>query len=114
VTFPTPFTVGWHTFSEAGEDRNGNPVHTWTPALDASGTSVAVMGWAPTQTGEPQQDHSLELWDLLVPAGVVSHPGDVVDLPNVGQYEVIGVLQDYSQGPFGYRPGGVVQLRRYQ
>jgi hypothetical protein len=112
--FPTPFTVGWHTFSEAGADRNGNPVKSWTPALGVAGTTVAVMGWAPTHTDEPQQDHTLDLWDLLVPPEVASNPGDVVDLPGAGQFEVVGELQDFTKGPFGFTPGGVVKLRRYQ
>ena len=114
MTFPTPHTVGWHTIAEGATDRNGNPVKSWTPALDVAGTSVAVMGWAPTQTVEPQQDHSEDLWDLLVPSGTVSNPGDVVDVSGVGQLEVVGVLQDYTKGPFGFAAGGVLKLRRYR
>lgn len=111
--FPVPWTVGWHTYSEDGEDRNGNPIKEWTPSLDSAGTVVAVMGWAPTQTSEPEQDHTLDLLDLFVTSGTVSHPGDVVDLPE-GQFEVVGGLQDYTKGPFGFAPGGVVKLRRFQ
>ena len=112
--FPTLFTVGWHTFSSSGSDRNGNPIQTWTPALGSAGTAVAVHGWAPTQVDEPQQDHSLDLIDLFLPVGAVSAPGDVVDLPQ-GQFEVVGHPLDWSRGPFQPGWGGVVvKLRRYQ
>jgi len=31
-------------------------------------------------------------------------PHDVIDLPNLGQFEVVGHPEDYTHGPFGYVP----------
>lgn len=31
-------------------------------------------------------------------------PHDLIDLPGLGQFEVIGVPEDYTHGPFGYLP----------
>ncbi|MCB1282348.1 MAG: hypothetical protein KDB18_12580 [Salinibacterium sp.] len=113
MTFPALWTVGWHTATAGANDRNGSPTRTYSPELDAEGTAVKVIGWGPTQTSEPAQDHALDLIDLLVPPGVTSAPGDAVDLPD-GQYEVVGHLEDFTKGPFGFVPGGVVKLRRFQ
>lgn len=112
MTFPTPFTVGWHAASSGpDEDANGDPVITHTPALDVAGTEVRVMGWAPTASTELQigrVDHDI---DLYVPPSVAAGSGDVVDLPE-GQFEVVGSPLDWSKGPFGFTPGFVVQLKR--
>ena len=57
------------------------------------------------------------LWeiDLYVPRGVTSKPADVVDLPldgSIGQFEVVGEIEDFNHGPFGFQPGSVVRLKR--
>lgn len=31
-------------------------------------------------------------------------PHDVVDIPDLGQFEVIGLPEDYTHGPFGWQP----------
>lgn len=117
VTFPTPYTVGWHTHSEGTADAHNNPVSVYTPALNATGTQVAVMGWAPAGSPglsvEPNEARVIHDIDLLVPPGVTGGPKDVVDLPD-GQFEVVGWPDDWTKGPFGFQPGKVVKLKRTQ
>lgn len=113
MTYPTPYTVYWHTFSVGAVDARNNPTTVYTPALDETGSAVAVMGWAPTQTAEPNEVRVQADLDLFVPPTVSGGPGDVVDLPD-GAFEVVGWPEDWSNGPFGFRPGKVVKLKRTQ
>lgn len=123
MTFPTPYTVGWHTASK-GTDAHNNDTYTHTPSLvDGSGdpvdgTPVKVMGWAPASTTEPSINQVVYDIDLYCVAGTSSTPADVVDVPvdrSVGRFEVVGHGQDFTHGPFAPGFGGVVvQLRRIQ
>jgi hypothetical protein len=45
VTFPTPFTVGLHNYSQGTDDGYGNPLPVFTPPRDEPGTEYAVCGW---------------------------------------------------------------------
>lgn len=114
MTFPTPFTVGWHTFSEGAVNDRNTPVAVYTPDLESDGAVRAVMGWAPTQQSEPNEVRVVSGLDLLVPAGWVSGPRDVADVPGEGRFEQVGHPQDFSRGPFGFAPGKVVKLERVQ
>lgn len=114
MTFPLRYTVGIHTMSTTGLDAHRNPAKVYTPPLDQPGTPVKVYGWSTPFTTEPKlagHDRVIVDVELLVPPGFPSAPGSVIDLP-VGQFEVIGEIQDYTRGPFGWEPGGVVNLRR--
>lgn len=113
MTFPTPYTVGWHTHSEGAVDAHDNPVSVYAPALNLTGTQVAVMGWAPTQTTESNESRVQADIDLFVPPSVSGGPKDIVDLPE-GQFEVVGWPEDWTKGPFGFTPGKVVKLKRTQ
>lgn len=117
MTLPTPHTVGWHTASDGAEDAHGNPITAHTPALNVAGTSVSVIGWAPTRQVETSETRVESDYDLYVPPGVVARPRDVVDLPvdkSLGQFEVVAFDGDWNYGPFGYAPGSVVKLKRTQ
>ena len=112
MTFPTQYTVGWHTADLSGMDAEGNPATSWTTDLDEAGVSVAVMGWAPARAAEPEIGRVEHDIDLYVPTGTTVGAADVVDLPN-GQFEVVGEALDWSTGPFVPGFGGVVvQLKR--
>ncbi|MBF6330860.1 hypothetical protein [Nocardia transvalensis] len=47
---------------------------------------------------------------MYVPPGFVCKPFDRVRFAGT-LFDVVGYLQDYGQGPFGFNPGGVVNLR---
>lgn len=115
--FPTPWSVGVHTFSDGGTDAHGNPIVTYTPPLSEPGTPVPVYGWfVPSSTEPVLAGHDRVIVDvqLLVPPGFPAGPRDVVDVPGgpAGQFTVVGYPEDYTHGPFGWAPGAVVNLRK--
>ncbi len=115
MTFPTPQTVGHHAYSSSTLDDYNRQVESWTPPKDSPGVPREVYGWAAPSSTEPKlAGHNrvtVEV-ELLVPPDFVCGPHDVIDLPNSGQFEVIGYPEDYTHGPFGFQPGYVVNLRR--
>lgn len=111
MTYPTPYTVGWHTATTVQTGRGSTT--TYSPALTVAGTQVAVIGWAPTRQAETTETRVESDIDLFVPPGVSSSPGDVVDLSE-GQFEVVAYPEDWTKGPFGFTPGKVVKLKRTQ
>ena len=114
--FPTPHTVGWHSYTAGVEDDHGNPGEaTYSPGLDEPGTPTAVIFIAPGGSSEPnvvRVEHDLEIG--LPPDATVGAPQDVVDVPGVGRFDVVGYPDDYTLGPFGFTPGKIVKLRRVQ
>lgn len=121
MTFPTPYTVGWHHHSDGDDDGYGETADIYTPPLvDVHGTPVAgaptqVHGWAPPGArgnAEPDPERVIHDLDLFVPITVESSPKDIVDLP-VGRFEVVGWPLDYTHGPFSPGFGGlVVRLKK--
>lgn len=111
MSYPTRYTVGWHTATTAQTGRGTTT--TYAPLLTATGTQVKVIGWAPTRQAETTETRVESDIDLFVPPGVSSTAGDVVDLPS-GRFEVVAYPEDWSFGPFGFQPGAVVKLKRVQ
>ena len=106
---PTPFTVGVRAYVEGAEDPRGNPEDTWADAV-----AQPVYGWAPAGTSEPfDPGRDAVTWDLdlLVPPEFTVGRKDRIVVAGE-EFEVEGGLQDYNHGPFGFRPGAVVRLRR--
>lgn len=112
--FPTPHTVGHHAYSPGGADPFLEPP-SWTPARDQPGAQVAVHSWHVPTTTEPKlagHDRVIVDIELLAPISFQPGPHDLIDLPS-GQYEVIGVVQDYTTGPWRNPvAGGVINLRK--
>ena len=112
--YPTPWVVGWHTYTPGVEDSHGNiGESTYEPPLDEDGEPRRVIYIAPGGSSEPNEVRVEHDIDLGVPADFTAHPNDVVDLPE-GRFEVVGYPADYTRGPFGFQPGKVVELRRIQ
>lgn len=119
--FPTPFTVGWHTYTPPVEDANGGIVtdgfHT-PPLKDEDGNPVLgtprkVIYIAPGGSSEPNEVRVEHDIDLGVPPDFTATPQDVVDLDGE-RFDVVGYPDDYTRSPWGFRPGKVVKLRRTQ
>lgn len=110
--FPTPYSVSRVPWSSSGTDVHGNPV-------DVYGTPVAidVYGWStPSSSGanrEPVDDRVIVDMQLFVPPDTVVDHRDRFVLPT-GTFEVEGEIADYNHGPFGFRPGSVINLRRVE
>lgn len=109
-TFPTPYTVQVHTYQASALDPHGNLVDLW----DEDGTEVAVYGWAPpspdTETLGGREAITRGL-DLFVPPGVEVGPQDRITVDGV-RYDVVGHTEDFTHGPFGWRPGNRINLTR--
>lgn len=112
MTFiPTPHTVGVRTWSEGPPDSRGNPTDVWSAPVEAP-----VYGWAPAGTAEPfDVGRDAVTWDLdlyVPPEFTVDRKDRVVVLGD--EYTVEGRLESFDYGPFGFRPGGRVRLKRVE
>jgi hypothetical protein len=120
VTFPTPYTVGHHAASVTG-DRFRNPV-VYSPPRDEPGTPVAVIQIAAPQSAAGTRDGHQQLGydrtmvdiDLYVPPEFLPHKGDLIDIPGMGQFEVVGYPEDHNHGFHQWQPGNVIPLRRVE
>ena len=95
-------------FSGAAEDDYGNETPGWGAPVTryvygwAPAGSLEVNGWRHTVTAE---------LSVFAPPDfeVTSKDRMVVDGDT---FEVEGLVEDYNNGPFGFTPGVVVNLRR--
>ncbi|AHH22102.1 hypothetical protein NONO_c73460 [Nocardia nova SH22a] len=115
--FPTPHTIGLHVWSGTGEDDHGNEIDVYTPPLDEAGAAHAVIGWSVPSSEMPAvagHDRVVVDVELLVPPGFPAKARDVIDLPYgpAGQFAVVGEIRGTEGNPFGWAPGGVVNLER--
>lgn len=123
MSYPTPYTVGWHVRTNTGPDRYREPA-TYSPPKDQPGTPVPVIQWSAAKSDDSGSDGRQQLGyervvlsvDLFVPPGFTPKRGDLIDLPAgpVGQFEIVGAVEDYNHGFHGWHPGSVVNLRRVE
>lgn len=107
---PTPHTIGVRAFGAGTPtlDVHGNEVVSWgAPVI------YPVYAIAPRSSSEPVPGRSEVIVGLSVyaPHGVMIGPRDRVVIDGE-EYEVEGEIADYTKGPFGYKPGIVINLRR--
>lgn len=111
MTFPLAQTVQHAVYDGTQRDSRGNVIDSWATPVD-----VAVYGWYISTTHEPQiagHDRVLVDAQVLGPESWVPAPKDKVLLPGrPGEYQVIGETEDYNHGPFSWKPGNVVNLRK--
>lgn len=95
-------------YAGTGSDGYGNDVTTWgTPRPEW------VFGWAPGGSSEQtvrQQQLTIDL-ELYAPPSFTCDPRDRLVVGGV-EYAVEGGIDDFNHGPFNYRPGVRVNLRR--
>lgn len=107
--FPTPHTVTHARRTTSGENALGQPIATFTSA------DRAVYGWSPKITDSADNpalaDRTITEVSLLTPDGDWAD-GDLVTLPDGREFTVFGEPADSNAGPFGFRPGYRVTLRR--
>lgn len=106
--FPLLFTVGHRVFDASGEDAHGNPQVQWLAPVVKS-----VYGWGAPQSSEPKlagHDREIVEVELLVPPGFVASARDRMVLDGQ-EFEVIGSPEHFDHNPFGWNPGGVLDLK---
>ncbi|OZD23820.1 hypothetical protein CH253_08130 [Rhodococcus sp. 06-156-3C] len=94
---------------EAGYDGNGMPREGWADPRDQY-----VYGWQSTNSYEPKlagPNRVVVEVELLAPESFECGPKDRVWL-NGARFDVIGYPEDANEGPFGFRPGFLVNLKR--
>lgn len=92
------------------EDEYGNTVDAWA----TEPVQRRVYGWAPAGANEVNASRHTVTADLEVfaPSGFTVDTRDRMRI--LGQtYEVTSPVEDFDHGPFGYRPGVRVNLRRF-
>lgn len=107
--FPLRFTVGHRVWAGGVEDAWGNTVSGWADPVEKR-----VYGWGAPATSEPKvAGHNRDVveLELLVPPGFECSPHDRMVLDSL-EYEVIGGVEMFDHNPFGWNPGGIVNLRR--
>lgn len=116
MTFPTLFSVGLHRCTESIELDDYNQLTAiFTPPKDDPGTQVSVIGWSEPSSTEPAvagHDRVIVDLELLIPPDMQIGPYDLVDIPDLGQFQVIGQPEDLNHGPFLFTPGFRVNLRK--
>ena len=118
MNFPLLFTVGHSPYLGGVENDLGNTVPTWGPEVQ-----VKVYGWGAPTTMEPGPNNSVDgsasaarqMIDVVmyVPPGFTSSGLDRFTLDGF-LFEAFGNSQQYDHSPFGWNPGGVVNLRRVE
>lgn len=122
MTFPTPYTVGHHVRVATGTGDRFRETVTYNPPKDAPGVPVRVIQWGAAQSAaasqdgrqQPGYDRTIVDVELYVLPDFKPGTGDLIDLPETGQYEVVGHPQDYNHGFHGWQPGNVINLRRVE
>ena len=108
--FPTPWSVTVHPFSSGPElDAHNNPTEGF-----GDDRTEPVYGWAPAGTTEPLEvNRDSVTWDLdlMVSPTFAASARDEITANGV-RYQIVGVLEDFNHGPFGFTPGGRIALRK--
>lgn len=111
MSLPLAQTVLHEAYAPSEKDTRGNWRDAWAEPVE-----VAVYGWHVSSTHEPQiplHDRVRVDVQVLAPESFVPSPRDRVSIPGrPGVYEVVGEVEDYNHGPFGWRPGNVVNLKK--
>lgn len=110
--YPTPYVVQRHAYrGEVERDSHGNPVPSWEPPVD-----VAVYGWAVPASAEPKlagRERVTVTLELFAPPETPSQPLDRWAVSGE-LYDAVGEVEDYNHGPFGWTPGVVINLTRWE
>ena len=106
----TPYTVEHRAFTGTTRDARGNVTQTY-----ADGVSRPVYGWGPPRSDEPTSGAVTALTvDLEVYSPTFEYGSQDRFVVGGNVFEVVGLPTDYDHGPFGYRPGMVIRLKRGQ
>lgn len=105
-------TVQRRAYIPGALDSHGNPTDSWGDPVD-----VDVYGWVPSSGAGGADVNTagrLEVIsdiDILAPAGTTAFPNDRFIIAG-DTYLVMGHAEDFTQGPFGYKPGVRINLNR--
>lgn len=103
--------VSVYPYTGGARNEYGNVIDSWA----TTPVQKEVYGWSPAGTNESTASRHTVTADveLLVPPGFTLDSRDHVQILGV-TYEVQGEVEDYNHGPFGFTPGGRVNLRVFK
>ncbi|ASR85216.1 head-tail adaptor [Mycobacterium phage SirPhilip] len=107
--FPTPFTVQHTTFVKVGENAAGQP-RTEPRTRPRQITSLRKRVNEPG-TAAADADQVVVEYSMATPESDWAHDDLVADWLG-REFKVHGEVDDYNGGPFGFRPGYLVTLRK--
>lgn len=104
--FPLPFTCSHERYTAGDENTHGNATPGW-----AQPVPVSCVWWTPasSEPGQPPTGGERVIADLVLVVDVAV-PVDHRDKFTVEgrKFEVIGIPEDYSHGPWGFSPDRLV------
>lgn len=104
------FNLGVKRYQVGAIDDYGNATETYGPVEDLPVFAVGPYG---SLEPSPDRDETDTRVEVFCPPDTVLSPHDV--LIHVGKdYEVIGVMSDYTLGPYGAEFGVVYVARRVE
>lgn len=107
--FPTPHTVQHASRVITGYNALGQAI------TQQVSRTRSVYGWSTKSTtdgsGAELAERVITEMSLLTPDSDWSN-GDTVTLPELGEFTVQGGVEDMNGGPFGFKPGYRVALRK--
>lgn len=106
---PAPHTVEHRSATRSGENALGQAVATYTTR------QRNVYGWSPQRNDDGNTadlaGRVITELDLLTPDPDWGD-GDIVVIPGRGEFVVVGGVDDFGAGPFGFAPGYRVRIRQ--
>jgi hypothetical protein len=106
--FPLTQTIGHKVYTPGAVDSHNNPVDDWEDPVD-----LAVIGLAPATSGEPGGTQVVTGVTVYSAPGFNLDPRDRFVYKGV-EWMVDGEEGDWTDGPFGFEPGGTFNLKRVE
>lgn len=107
--YPLAQVVGHEVYQAGAEDPHGNPVDSWSAAVD-----VSVFGYGPrTESTEPGGTQVIVGLQVFAPKGLAVSSKDRFVIDSL-TYTVEGEIGDWTNGPFGFEPGISFNLKRVE
>lgn len=110
ATFPAPWTVQTRARILGEPDRYGEREESWGPPVDRK-----VYGWSPPGVEDEifssNRDAVMQDLDVYAPIGFDVNPDDQMII-NGDTYRVLGGDRNFNYGPFKFRPGRAIRVKR--
>ena len=102
-------TIGHAVYVAGVEDAHGNPVDSWATPVD-----VKVYGYGPRyDSTEPGGTQVIVGLRVFAPKSVQASARDRFVVDGL-TYDVDGEIGDWTNGPFSFKPGVEINLRRVE